>query len=157
MTALSHALVAAAIAGKIHNIYLDSILAVCSHFVLDSIPHWDFGTNWKFRPKWVTGTISISETLIGITVAYFLFIGKAQPVPLLVTIILSIIPDWLEAPWYIFFANKNKTKPSKTAGNFEKFCYGIYKFENRFHNKAGFPLGVITQIATVGLFIIILR
>jgi hypothetical protein len=157
MTALAHALVAGAMATKISNPFVAASLAVIQHFILDCIPHWDWGTNWKSRPKWLTGSLSIAETLIGLTLAYFLFMGKAQPVILGVSILFSVLPDWLESPWYIFFADSKKHEPSGGAGFWEKFTYRIYKTENAFHAKAQFPLGLYTQIAVVIFFLIILR
>jgi hypothetical protein len=158
MTATAHTLVAGAIATRIGNPYLAGFLALGSHFVLDAIPHWDFGTNWKIRPKWVTGLISISENLIGITVTYFLYRQKVAPLPLFGCIFLSLLPDWLEAPWYIFFAAKDKLKPSKQAGFWEKFTFKIYRIENSFHHKTkSMWFGIGIQIVVVGLIIFLLN
>jgi hypothetical protein len=156
MTATAHTLVAGAIATAIPDPYLAATLSLTSHFVLDSIPHWDFGTNWRNRPKWATGAIAITETLLGMTIAYFVYAHKAPFIPLAVCIVLSILPDWMEAPWYIFFATPEKTHPSKTDGFWAHLTYGIYKAENRFHSKAQAPLGIITQIVTVAFFMILL-
>jgi hypothetical protein len=157
MTATAHALVAGAIANRIGNPALAIPLAFCSHFVMDSIPHWDFGTNWRARSKTATGAVAIADTLLGLTVAYFLFAAKVPTIPLLITLIVSVLPDWMEAPWYIFFASHTKTEPSKTAGFFEKLTFRIYKLENKFHSKAQAPLGIITQIATVAFFMLLLK
>lgn len=157
MTATAHALVAGAIANRLGNPYLAIPLAFCSHFVLDSIPHWDFGTNWRNRSKNATGAFAIFDTVLGLTVAYFIFAAKQPGIPLLLTLIVSVLPDWLEAPWYIFFANHTKTEPSKNAGFFEKLTFRIYKLENRFHSKAQAPLGIITQVATVAFFLLLLK
>jgi hypothetical protein len=156
MTSTAHALVAGAIANRLGNPYLAVPLAFCSHFILDSIPHWDFGTNWRSRSKHATGIYAISDTLLGITVAYFAFAAKVPTLPLLAAIIVSVLPDWMEAPWYIFFASHTKTQPSADAGFFEKLTYQIYK-ENRFHTKAQAPLGIFTQIATVTFFLVLLK
>jgi hypothetical protein len=157
MTAISHTLVAGAIATKIHNPFLLVSACIIEHFILDSIPHWDFGTNWRSRPKYLTGIISIAETLIGIGISFFIFKSSVPPGMLLLAIISSILPDWLETPWYIFFANHQKFEPSKKSGIFERLTYKIYKIENSFHAKAEFPLGLITQITTVVFFLLILK
>lgn len=157
MTATAHALVAGAIAVKIGNPLLAIPLAIASHFVMDCIPHWDFGTHWRSRAKHTTGAYAIIDTLVGITVAYFLFSAKMETLPLLATIIAGVLPDWLETPWYIFFANQKKHEPGVKAGFWERVTYGIYKLENQFHTKAEFPFGAATQLATVAFFLLILQ
>ena len=157
MTATAHTLVAGAIISKIPNPFISLPIVFVSHFVMDSIPHWDFGTNWRSRPKRTTGIIAIAETLFGLGIAYALY-GGTQPLGILLTAsILSILPDWIEAPWYLFFARQDKYKPAKFAGFWEKLTFRIYKTENIFHSKAQFPLGIITQIVTVIFFLMLLR
>ncbi|KKW11607.1 MAG: hypothetical protein UY48_C0015G0013 [Candidatus Gottesmanbacteria bacterium GW2011_GWB1_49_7] len=157
MTATAHALVAGAIARSIPNPIFAVPLAFASHFIMDTVPHWDIGTNWRDRPKKTTGALAIAETAFGITLAYFVFAGKVEPQLLLVTMVASELPDWLESPWYIFFARHNKHAPAARAGFWERLTYGIYRMENSFHAKAPFPLGVVTQILTVAFFLILLR
>lgn len=157
MTSTAHTLVGGAIAQAIPNPYIALPLIVMSHFLMDCIPHWDMGTNWRSRSKKLTGALAIAETLTGITIAYILYQGKVESPFLLFAIIASILPDWLETPWYILFAHQNKHVPSKHASLFERLAFGIYRLENLFHAKAQFPLGVLTQIATVAFFLIVLR
>lgn len=156
MTATAHALVAGAIASKFSDPITAGMMALISHFVMDSIPHWDFGTNWRNRSKHSTGAYAIAETSLGIVLSYYFF-GQYLPFMLWSTVvILSIIPDWLETPWYIFFAKHNKLEPAKNASILEKIAYGFYKLPNRFHSKAKLPLGLITQVITVTFFIFLL-
>lgn len=157
MTATAHALVAGAIYRAIPNPMLSVPLACASHFIMDAVPHWDLGTAWRSRSKKMTGILAIAETVLGITVAYFLFHGKGSGIPLLATIVASEIPDWLEAPWYIFFAHQNKHAPGPHAGFWETLTYRIYRLENVFHAKAGFLFGVATQIVTVAFFLLLLN
>jgi len=156
MTATAHALVSAAIYRAIPDPRLSIPLAFASHFIMDTVPHWDFGTNWRSRSKKMTGLLAIAETALGITVAYFLFQGKGNSLGLLSTIVAGELPDWLEAPWYIFFARQNKHEPGARAGFWEKLTYRIYRLENVFHARAVYPLGVITQIVTVAFFLLLL-
>jgi hypothetical protein len=157
MTATAHALVAGAIARAVPNPYLAIPLAITSHFIIDAIPHWDLGADWRDRSKTVTGLLAVSETVLGITLAYFLFRGKVETPLLLSTIVASELPDWLEAPWYIFFANHNKHGISKHAGFWERISYRIYRRENAFHSKADLPLGIITQVVAVAFFLLLLK
>lgn len=157
MTATAHALVSAAIASATGSSQLAIPLAFISHFIMDTVPHWDFGTNWRSRAKAKTGAIAVADTLIGFTLAYLLFQGKVQPSMLFLSIVAGNLPDWLEAPYYIFFARQDKKQPASTAGFWEKLTFMIYKTENIFHAKAHAPLGIITQIVTVAFFLLLLR
>jgi len=157
MTATAHALVSGAIYRAIPNPTLAIPLALASHFIMDGVPHWDFGTHWRSRTKFQTGGFAILETVLGITLAYFLFVGKGNSIALLATISAGELPDWMEAPWYIFFASKNKLEPGVHAGFWEKLSFKIYQVENIFHTKAEFPFGLYTQIATVAFFLLLLN
>ena len=156
MTATAHALVSGAIYRAIPNPALAIPLAFASHFIMDGVPHWDFGTHWRARSKFQTGTLAILETVLGITLAYFLFQGKGNGLQLMATICAGELPDWMEAPWYIFFASKNKSAPGKDAEFWEKCSFKIYELENVFHTKAEFPFGLYTQVATVAFFLVLL-
>ncbi len=156
MTATAHALVAGALASRFSDPGVAGIMALASHFIMDSIPHWDFGTNWRSRAKKTTGFFAIAETIVGIALSYYFF-GQHLPLVLWATTVMAaIIPDWLETPWYIFYAHQNKHAPLKNAGVLEKVSYAFYKIPNVFHAKAQLPLGVVTQVATVVFFVFLL-
>ena len=88
MTSISHALIGAAIAAKIADPVIAGTLAFGTHFVCDAIPHWDLGTNWRSRPKRVTGVMAIGETLLALTLGYFLF---APYVPNQFTLLVAVV------------------------------------------------------------------
>lgn len=157
MTATAHALVAGAIASKFPDPLTASSLAFTSHFIMDAIPHWDMGTHWRLRGKFTTGVLAIGETILGITVAYLVFGGKVGLPLLAIAVFLSLLPDWLETPWYIFFASATHNKPKKNASFWERLTYRVYKLENVFHAKANFPFGLLTQIITVVFFFALLK
>lgn len=157
MTATAHALVAGAILQASGDAASASLISIASHYIMDSVPHWDFGTNWRLRPKTTTGTLAIVDTVVGFTLAYMLFAGKNGVVPVTMVTAASLLPDWLETPWYIFFAHQKKHAPAAHAGILEHLAFRLYKIPNAFHAKAPFPLGLITQIATVAFFWILLR
>lgn len=157
MTATAHALVSGAIVAAIPDPSISLPLVFASHFIMDAIPHWDFGTNWRSRSKTATGIVATLDTILGFTLAYFVFGGKVA-VPILITAVaLGNLPDWLEAPYYIFFAKQHKNGPGNNATIWERLTYSIYKMENAFHTKAQFPFGFITQVATVLFFILLLH
>lgn len=158
MTATAHALVAGAIATTFPDPFTAGTLAFLSHFVMDSIPHWDIGTNWRGRPRRITGALAIAETAVGISAGFLFFSSRAPTLTLLLAIALSLLPDWMETPWYIFFARQNKPKPGKNAGAWERLTYGIYKTENMFHAKLQDPLlGIATQVIAVVFFLQLLE
>ena len=158
MTETAHALVAGAIAAKFPNPVIAVPLAFTSHFIMDAVPHWDIGTNWRLRAKNLTGTLAIAETLIGITVTYFFFAGKVPGLTLALSVAASLLPDWAETPWYLFFARKDKHGPSQNAGFWEKFTYAVYRTENFFHRKEqSMFLGILTQVGIVAFFLFLLQ
>lgn len=157
MLETTHALIAGAIASHTKDPLTAIPLSFISHYILDAVPHWDFGTNWRERRKLYTGLGAIADTLIGFGLGYLVF-GQSVPLPLLFAAIsASMIPDWIEAPWYIFFARHNKKRPAPNAGFFEKLTFRIYRIESSFHNKTGLPWGIVTQIVTVAFFFILLK
>ena len=142
MTSISHALIGASIAARINNPLVAGIVSLVTHFACDAIPHWDLGTNWRQRPKIVTGTLAIIETLVAIFGTYFLVAPTFQSVyVLIVCLVMSLIPDWLEVPYYLLLSKSPKS------------FYWIYKFQSLIHSRLQAPLGVMTQIVIVGLFL----
>ena len=156
MTATAHTLVAGAIASRFHDPTTAASLALVSHFIMDAVPHWDIGTSWRSRPKHHTGFLAILETTIGLGVGIWFFLGQSPLPTLALAIIFSVLPDWLETPWYIFYASNKHRQPSANANFWERLSYGIYKAENYFHTRAQFPIGVLTQLVTVIFFLKIL-
>lgn len=157
MTATAHALVSGAIVAAIPDPLVSLPLVFASHFIMDAVPHWDFGTHWRSRSKSETGLVAILDTIVGFTVTYFMFGGKVELPLLMLAMILGNLPDWLEAPYYIFFAKQNQKTLSSSASFWERVTYKIYRIENLFHTKAEFPFGFFTQVATVTFFLVLLR
>jgi len=157
MMAIAHTLVAGAVAAKVGSPILAPALSLATHFLLDSIPHWDFGTDWKTRSKYVTGALAITDTLIGIALTWIIFSPKADAMILALCIAMSLIPDWLEAPLYLFFITTKRTHPKKNAGLWERFFHGVYTATNLFHTKTTFFWGMLTQILSVSLILWVLQ
>lgn len=156
MMALSHALVGAAIAAAVPNPLIGGPLIFVSHFLMDAIPHWDFGTNWQGRSKAKTGALAIGETLGAFVVAGLLFWGKLSFPYFFLSFVLSELPDWMQAPWFILFAKLD----GGSTGNKKSFLYRFFYWNDHiqeyFHTRATYPFGVITQIVTVLFFLILL-
>lgn len=144
MTSIAHALIGAAIAAKIPDPIIAGTLAFATHFICDAIPHWDLGTNWRLRPKFVTGSLAILETLIALFIPYLLLVRFVpNSTTLTVAIIASLVPDWLEAPYYILMPNS------------PKFFYYMYKMQSVIHERMQAPWGVVTQASVAGAFLIV--
>lgn len=144
MTSVAHALIGAAIAAKIHDPLAAGSLALVTHFVCDAIPHWDLGTNWRSRPKHVTGILAIGETLLALALGYFLFAPfVANQFTLLVAVVASLFPDWLEAPYYIMLPHS------------PKFFYYMYKIQSYVHERMQAPWGIVTQVVVAVLFLFV--
>jgi hypothetical protein len=141
MTALSHALIGAAISAKSGDPLIAGTLALITHLVCDAIPHWDLGTNWRLRPKVVTGSLAILETVVALVGTFALFSRIISPSLLLITIICSLLPDWLEVPYYLLMPHS------------PRLFYYIYKIQSRLHSRLQAPQGIWTQVAVVGLFL----
>lgn len=143
MTALSHALIGASIAAKIVNPWMVGTLAFVTHFICDAIPHWDLGTNWRLRPRVVTGTLAILETLLATGGTWVIFSPISSPITLLIAIIFSLIPDWLEVPYYLLLPNSPRP------------FYYIYKIQSLIHSRLQAPQGIWTQVVVVGSFLVV--
>lgn len=159
MTATAHALVAGMIAGKFPGDLLTvSALSLASHFLLDAVPHWDFGTDYRSRSRAATGLLALADTACGIGLAYWLFGGRVDFLTLTAAVFFSELPDWAMTPWFIYFSRKNHNQLSQKPGLWETLAYYTYKYqETWFHKKAPFTLGVATQLAAIGFFYLLTR
>lgn len=144
MTSISHALIGAAIAARFQDPITVSTVAVITHFACDIIPHWDLGTNWRLRPRAVTGVFAMLETLTAVVGTYVVFYSRVpSPRMLVLAIVASLIPDWLEVPYYL-------TLPRPP-----KLFQLIYKAQSLLHTRAQKPIGVVTQIVVVAAFLVV--
>jgi hypothetical protein len=137
MTATSHALIGTVIAAKIGNPALGIPLAIASHVIADSIPHWDTATNGKGTTKMFYDTLA--DVLIGFVSSYLLIYILFPSTNLqyaFLLIIMSQLFDWLTMPYYFFGVER-------------PFFKSIYKFQKLFDKKLNKPWGVVTQVATV--------
>lgn len=144
MTATAHALVGGAIAASISNPYLGITLSAASHPIIDLIPHWDAGCDWRKKTKlrlFIECSIDLSTGLI---LSYLLFGQHVNPYYFFSCILASIIWDLLETPyWFLKW-------------DFAPFSW-VYKIQHHLHRKATLPWGVLTQVATVVTLVIFLR
>lgn len=144
MMATAHALIGGAIATSTNNPVLGVSLSALSHPILDMIPHWDFGLGWRQKTKtklFIEGTLDL---LIGVTLAYFIFGRNINFWYFLACMFATEVWDLAQVPYWFL--------------NWKFFPFStIYKFQHHIQGKAKLPWGILTQIATVAGFVLMLR
>ena len=141
MTATAHALIGASIAAKITNPYVGIPLAILSHFAADLVPHWDAGTNHKNKSPLRLKLEATLDVLLGFALVFLIFRNLVDPTYLFVMVISAQLPDWLEAPSWMFGF---KITP------FSWMDYLGHKLQSRLQ----LPWGLVTQVVTVGTMVI---
>ncbi|MCX6816468.1 MAG: hypothetical protein NTZ93_01180 [Candidatus Beckwithbacteria bacterium] len=144
MLVTSHALVGAAIAKLIPNPYLGYPINLCSHFLLDLIPHWDFRTRKIIHSKTRTIAVSLSDAFIGFFLGWLIFKSQVTYAYLFPMMFIAQLPDWLEAPFHIL----NWSFPPFST---------IKKLQSRLHHKLNLPWGLVLQILVVVLVVLIAK
>lgn len=142
MTATSHALIGSSLATLITNPFLGIPAAIVSHFIADLIPHWDAGTNHKKKSIMRLRLEATADVLLGFGLSYIIFINQVDPIYLLTMIISAQLPDWLEAPSWMFGI---KIPP------FSWMDWLGHKLQSRMQ----LPWGIVTQIVTVGILLLL--
>ena len=141
MTATAHALIGASLAVKVVNPYLGIPIAILSHFVADLIPHWDAGTNHRDKSLTRLKIEASLDVLLGFALVFIIFRNLTNPVYLFSMVIAAQLPDWLEAPSWLFGI---KIPP------FSWLDWLGHKLQARLQ----FPWGLVTQVVVVGLLVI---
>lgn len=136
MTATAHSLAGASIGKIVPNPVLAIPLAILSNLLMDLVPHWDTGTNWRNRPRAITFFATGIDVVLGLFLSFLVFGKTTNSLYLISVVFAATLPDWLEAP-YLFFG-----------WNFPPFSW-LYQFQSKFHAKNGLPGGIISQILVV--------
>ncbi len=144
MTATAHALVGGAIAASVRDPLLGVTLATLSHPILDMIPHWDEGWGWRTKDKLRLFAECSIDLSLGVLLTYMLF-GSAVTLPyLLACILASVSWDILEAPYLIL------------GWKFPLFEF-FYKIQSKMQGKLALPWGIVTQVITIFVVVILLN
>lgn len=144
MTATAHALVGGAIASTIPDPAVGLSLSFISHPLLDLIPHWDFAENWRTKKTSKLFLEASVDLGVGVILAYFLFGINTNLWYFLGCILVSEIWDIIEAPYWIL------------GWKFPPFSW-IFNIQSNMQGRAKLPWGIITQIVTIVLIILILQ
>ena len=141
MTATAHALIGASIAAKVVNPVIGIPLAILSHFAADLVPHWDAGTNHKNKSATRLKLEATLDVLLGFALVFLIFRNLVDPTYLFVMVISAQLPDWLEAPSWMFGF---KVPP------FSWLDWLGHKLQARMQ----LPWGLVTQVVIVGALVI---
>lgn len=145
----THALAAGLLAQKFKNPLAAYPLILTTHFLMDNIPHWDFGSYASeelhkkgqiknFKKRFILGLFGALDLTAVAVFSYLFFRKKLLTNPAIsVGILVGLLPDFLEVPplflnWRPFPLNK-----------FEEF------HSQRIHRSANFIVGLISQIIII--------
>jgi hypothetical protein len=142
MTATSHALIGASLAVMITNPIIGIPLAIASHFAADLVPHWDAGTNHRNKSAMRLKVEATLDVLLGFALVLLFFHSQvlSNPIYMFSMIISAQLPDWLEAPSWMF---NFKVPP------FSWMDYLGHKLQSRMQ----LPWGLVTQVVIVGFIV----
>lgn len=144
MLAATHAITGAVIAKVSPSPSLGYVLALLSHPLLDLIPHWDMRTRHSKRPRDSVIFYSLIDAFVGFALGFLLVKNAVPWEQLFLTMFVSQLPDWLEAPYVVF------------NWKFPPFSW-IKAFQHLVHNKLSFPDGLYTQLILIFLLLLITR
>ena len=116
-------------------------LAILSHFIADLVPHWDAGTNHKQKSLARLKIEAVFDVLLGFVLVFLIFRNLVSPTYLFTMVIAAQLPDWLEAPSWIF---GYKIPP------FSWLDWLGHKLQSRMQ----LPWGLVTQVIIVGLLVV---
>ncbi len=142
MTATSHALIGASLAVIIANPIIGIPTAIVSHFIADLIPHWDAGTNHRNKSLARLRLEAAADVILGFSLSFLIFRNLTNPTYLFSMIIAAQLPDWLEAPVWVF------------GFNIPPFSWMDY-LGHKLQTRMQLPWGLITQIAVVAFVLFI--
>lgn len=137
MTSTTHSLVAIAIAAKISNPAISLPLSFLSNFLLDMVPHWDFGYGWREKSKkkiFIEGMldVAVSYALVFLIQKYYL--NNINLWYMLAVVFFAQLPDWLEIPYLLF------------NWHHQPFTF-FYRIQHLIHKRLDLPWGILPQIA----------
>lgn len=160
MILASHIIISGILGSKAQNYFLAAIIGLVSHYVLDAIPHWDYlpeefqsrvktdGDFIKNKKFWKELSKVAIDGLIGLILLLILtsFYQNLNIASALISAFFGILPDALSLLYWI-----TKWRAIKWNHDFQVFIhYSIFK-----KTEPDFWPGIATQIATIGIFFLI--
>jgi len=139
-----HVFIGAAIARAIPNPFIAIPLAFASHFILETIPHWNphlntetqkFGSPTK-RSTAITAVDSTLALASGSFIAYHALPNSSQAILVLACCFFAVLPDVMEGPY--FFLHMKTEWIKKWIG-----------FQKSLQNDTTVFWGLVTQVLTI--------
>jgi hypothetical protein len=144
MTATAHCIIGGAIAATFQDPLIGITLSTISHPLLDTVPHWDVGWGWREKSKLRLFAEGGADLGLGLGLAYVMFGQMVDPIYLFACLFASVSWDLAEIPYWFW------------KWQFPPFGW-IYKFQSRIQGKAALPWGILTQVGTVAIFLVIFK
>jgi len=141
MLEFAHAVTGGFIAGKINNPYVALPLALISHFVIDLLPHWN-PSILKEKQKYghlkkKTLAIIFFDSCLGLFFGLVLAFGKFPDINQMLLVLggcfMGILPDLVEAPFFLLNNKYFSLKP-------------LIKFQSSHQFNVSFEIGMLFQI-----------
>lgn len=143
MFVTTHALTGGLLASKVPNPLFSYPLILISHFLMDRLPHWDFGTASKRSQKILIAIFGFIDLTIALILSWLIFQKETPFLPIVWGgVILSFLPDLIELPALLF-----EFRPFPL-NKFEQF------HSRYFHRKNKFLPGLIPQIIILALVLL---
>jgi len=152
-----HALVGAAIGSKIHNLWIVSIVSIIIHFLLDRLPHRDYGPDkkWKNLSRGrllFFGSQIFIDFLIAVSLTYWIIVFlPSSGRYILVGVFFSLLPDGFILLYHfneIFFK-----KQIKILKKYYLFHYANHIPENKNPLVPGILIGGLLIIISIFLIL----
>ena len=141
MLSLTHTIISLPIGLHLSNPIIIFITAFVSHFIADSVLHWNIDPKNNTRYT----LCFVAFDVLGGLILSWLFIGNQLfTLPIIVAIFASNLPDIIQVTWYLFGKNK-----------YSKYFQWLLPFFN-FHEKIqsetnNIPKGLASQIIVIAL------
>lgn len=162
MILASHLLIGAVIGAKIKHLGLIFVLALVSHFILDKIPHWDYGNRAvkrflrtkSYKILFIFCLQVILDALVGLIIVFLIVWQKDMLktqylIPIFIGILGATLPDILLGAASLL--RKKFKKLSKTYRKFHEETLHCHK-----HILKPTPIGLGTEIVATLIAILIL-
>jgi len=141
-----HVAVGAAIAVSVANPFLAIPLAFGSHFVLETVPHWNPHLNSELKKHGKITKQSVQVVIfdsclalaLGSFIAYQALPNTAHALTIFFASFASVLPDVVEGP-YFFLKYKNR------------LVMKWISFQKSIQNDADVVLGLSTQFITIAI------
>lgn len=147
-----HALTGGVIAYKIQNPIISLLLAFLSHFIIDLLPHWNPSLHKEKKKLGYIGNktkvIIFIDCAIGLFLGLWLALKKlpdySQTAVVLLGCLMAILPDLVEAPYYLLNKKSRKLK-------------WLRDFQGKHQFNVSFLPGIIYQIIFITVLLLIVK